>query len=847
VHSPLSILVAYSRPDIVATSIIDAVRQEPDLRLTAEDAIELDDVSTVLSRLEVMVDCVILIGTDEEVEACSVDLLTRFRDLVVVRVAIETDVVDFARRDVGHEALFDTMRSLARSRRSGKARTADYKAVTLSYREDGSDVTWLEERPRASPGLKIAMRWIDAELERFADVWPTTGGHLNLSIESVRMLLSRDVGASAELDTAARDTSAELYSYGYVAAPQDDRLIRLVEQFKLSFVELQTLLLAAASELDAGYGRVFGYFQDNPSRVFATLGLIVAIIGDPLSVRVALTAANRLCAKRLVVGDGARLPAADAQFSIDPAVLAWLVSGTSALGADVSLSNFIRRSAWSGAALLTRPSDLSQKQFMGRLFGISKEVYQRWLLLVGDVEGWRAVVEAAAIQESLPLARIDVSAIQSLSTAEKHEITSRIARSVLLDDSVVVLDVAESSAEPGVLEAIQSLADALPGVRRPIVLLVKSADSVIAALPKRGLRELHRAPLTAPMRMSYFKQAAKSSALDLDLSDPDAASLATVFNLSLPQIERAAVLAAANSNPSDESDKRYTQLKNACRHIAAPELPKVAHRIETLFRLDDVILPPPQKRQLEEIVANVEFAGKVLDNWGLGEKLAYGRGVAALFSGPSGCGKTMAAQAIAGELGTSLYVIDLSRVMSKWIGETEKNIDMAFSEAESASAVLLFDEADGLFSKRTAATDSHARHSNIEVAYLLQRIETFSGLAILTTNLRQNLDEAFLRRLRFIVEFQKPSVDAREAIWRQCYADLSLLASNVRLDDLARRIDLPGGSIRQIALRAAFAAAADKKGKGDKIEVSHLHEAARAELVKLGMSSAALEFAERAA
>ena len=144
--------------------------------------------------------------------------------------------------------------------------------------------------------------------------------------------------------------------------------------------------------------------------------------------------------------------------------------------------------------------------------------------------------------------------------------------------------------------------------------------------------------------------------------------------------------------------------------------------------------------------------------------------------------------------------------MSKWIGETEKNLDTAFSEAEGAGAVLLFDEADALFSRRTPATDAHARHANLEVAYLLQRMEAFTGLAILTTNLRHNLDEAFLRRLRFVIEFPKPDASAREKIWRQCFSGVAQLSDSVNLADLGRRIEVPGGNIRQIALRAAFAA-----------------------------------------
>jgi SpoVK/Ycf46/Vps4 family AAA+-type ATPase len=191
------------------------------------------------------------------------------------------------------------------------------------------------------------------------------------------------------------------------------------------------------------------------------------------------------------------------------------------------------------------------------------------------------------------------------------------------------------------------------------------------------------------------------------------------------------------------------------------------------FALDDVILPRPGRDQLDEIVANVRLASRVLDQWGFGEKLPYGRGVAVLFHGPSGTGKTMAAQGIAGELGIEIFALDLSRVVSKYIGDTEKNIDAVFTDAQRSGAAVLINEADALFGKRSEVKDAHDRYANIEVAYLLQRMEDFEGLAILTTNIRQNLDPAFLRRLRFVIEFPRPDAASREEIWKQCLPEKS--------------------------------------------------------------------------
>jgi SpoVK/Ycf46/Vps4 family AAA+-type ATPase len=201
----------------------------------------------------------------------------------------------------------------------------------------------------------------------------------------------------------------------------------------------------------------------------------------------------------------------------------------------------------------------------------------------------------------------------------------------------------------------------------------------------------------------------------------------------------------------------------------------------------------------------------------------------------------MAAQALARDLDTEAFVVDLSRVTSKYIGESEKNLDAVFSDAERAGAVLLFDEADALFGKRSEIKDAHDRYANIEVAYLLQRMEAFSGLAILSTNFRGNLDEAFLRRLRFVVEFPKPDADGREDIWRRCLPDSAPVADDVNLRLLARRLELTGGNIRQITVRAAFAAAADGEPE---IAMRHVLHAARAELQKLGVSGIEREIGE---
>jgi SpoVK/Ycf46/Vps4 family AAA+-type ATPase len=225
--------------------------------------------------------------------------------------------------------------------------------------------------------------------------------------------------------------------------------------------------------------------------------------------------------------------------------------------------------------------------------------------------------------------------------------------------------------------------------------------------------------------------------------------------------------------------------------------------------IEALVLPPDRHAQIREALDRLRFQRQVLDDWRFLEGRPGARGVRMLFSGPPGTGKTLAAEVMATALGVDLLVVDIPRVVSKWIGETEKNLAEVFDAAERAQAVLFFDEADAFFGKRVETTDAHDRYANVETAYLLSRLERFEGLAVLATNLRQNIDAAFLRRLEFVVEFDEPAAAEREAIWRCHLPDGVPLAPDVQLAELASLYAIVGGLIRNAAVAAAFLAAAE--------------------------------------
>jgi SpoVK/Ycf46/Vps4 family AAA+-type ATPase len=276
------------------------------------------------------------------------------------------------------------------------------------------------------------------------------------------------------------------------------------------------------------------------------------------------------------------------------------------------------------------------------------------------------------------------------------------------------------------------------------------------------------------------------------------------------------------------TDRPDAVLWHVCRNACRSGLDDLAQRVETVASWEDLILPAPQKSTLRQIVAHAKHRLKVYQDWGFAAKSTRGLGIAALFAGESGTGKTMAAEVLANQLHLDLYRIDLSSVVSKYIGETEKNLRRVFDSAEDSGAILFFDEADALFGKRSEVKDSHDRYANIEVSYLLQRMEAYRGVAILTTNMKSALDNAFQRRLRFVVVFPFPDAMQREAIWRGVFPTATPI-DGIDYAKLAN-VHVAGGNIRNIAINAAFLAAEE----GEPVRMAHLLEAAHSEAANRG-------------
>jgi SpoVK/Ycf46/Vps4 family AAA+-type ATPase len=337
-----------------------------------------------------------------------------------------------------------------------------------------------------------------------------------------------------------------------------------------------------------------------------------------------------------------------------------------------------------------------------------------------------------------------------------------------------------------------------------------------------GLR-IHLAEMSAVERKDIWAQNLGPVAQEMN---GDLDRIVDHFHFDEPGIQISA-LSAREQIAGNEGNDAGRITWNICRRHARRSLERVAHRLEPRGKWDDLILPAQQLETLRQIVVHVRCRAVVNEHWGFASRYERGLGLSALFSGTSGTGKTMAAEIIAGELDLDLYRIDLAAVVSKYIGETEKNLRAIFDAAEESSAILLFDEADALFGKRSEVRDSHDRYANLEVSYLLQRIESYRGVAILTTNMQQALDSAFIRRMRFIVQFPFPDAASRARIWRRIFPSATPVGA-VDFDRLAQ-LNVSGGVVRNIAMHAAFLAAENQ----DLVGMKHLLAAAHTEYSKM--------------
>jgi SpoVK/Ycf46/Vps4 family AAA+-type ATPase len=608
-------------------------------------------------------------------------------------------------------------------------------------------------------------------------------------------------------------------------------LQRLAHILELSSFEQDVILLALAPEIDARFAQVFTVLHDDARRDVATLHLALELFVDAtaqrLLVRDVLMPSRPLRRLRIVRCDEpAAEPLLTRPLRLDERVVDYL-RGVDRL--DARLDGVLRPVT---AGLLTPAHSAIAEKLASTL----RRADEGWPVvnLVGAYAlGARDVAADACARAETYAMTIDVKRLAAESAPDRRELLALLSREALLSPVAYLIDGDAADAVDPTLRAVVTAL--IEEVTAPFFLTSRerwSSDAVT-----RLVR------VTRPDRAEQRQLWHATLAIDTPAIREEVDRITQQFDFGPVAIAEAVRRAretahARKTKKEDPLSVTPADLWNACRDQSGLELEGLAQRLVPSYGKDDIVLPAHVRAQLDDLAQQVEHRTQVYERWKFGEQLGRGRGITALFAGPSGTGKTMAAEILAGRVGLDLYRIDLAGVVSKYIGETEKNLRRVFDAAERTGAILFFDEADALFGTRTEVKDSHDRYANIEVNYLLQRMEGYTGLAILATNRKAALDAAFLRRLRFVVEFPFPSADDRRRIWQRVFPEE---ARPEPLDyGFLSRLELAGGNIRSVAVNAAFLAAAE--GEGSVIGMRHVVRAAAREYGKIERPISIAEF-----
>jgi AAA+ superfamily predicted ATPase len=595
--------------------------------------------------------------------------------------------------------------------------------------------------------------------------------------------------------------------------PDGTAMARLVALFGLSAFEVAVLSAAAAVELVPGFGAECAKGSNRAETQALSVGLAIARL--PGADWSALEVDGPLRRWRLV-GLGEAPIFTSRPVFLRSSVLGWLM-GHPAM--DERLAARIRPLSESVAE--QPPSRRAAAEQLARALQDPGRPHVQ--LVTNSAEQARGLALSIAGTHGRRLWELPAWTLPEV-REDCEELIRDAARDARLNDALILFDTTGMAVDPGQFRAAVEAAE-----RFPDPMLIAGPDLVRSA--SRPVVSAQVDPLPHEEAVRLWQTALEGAGLvDGTEGAANPAILAAQFQLG-PE----AILAATESARFDAAPEPASRrVWRACRLVARARLDDLAQRITPEADWDSLVLPPEGSRAVRAIAAQVRHRARVFHDWGLSGH-GHRTGTSAIFHGPSGTGKTMAAGVLAGALDLDLYRIDLSAVVSKYIGETEKNLRQVFDAADESGAILLFDEADALFGKRTEVKDSHDRHANVEVSYLLQRMETYQGLAILTTNLRKNIDEAFLRRIQFVVEFPFPDKALRERIWRGAFPD-GMPLDRVDPRYLAQ-LAIAGGNIKTIARNAAFLAAEDDRSVG----MDHILEAARQEYDKLGQSLTAAE------
>jgi len=687
-------------------------------------------------------------------------------------------------------------------------------------------------------GLYIPEQEVDSLLSHPAGLplWASVGGPM--AMQEVRAALDRIAASIAQRKADSLRDGASL------------RLAELARLFGLTPFDIDALLICLASEIDLRYERLYAYLQDDITKKRPSIDLVLSLLSPSFEAKLAsrqrfAPQAPLLKHSLLLLFDDpsqTQPPLLGKYLKVDERVVSYLFESDELDARLLPYARSVAPRARIDDLLL--PDDLKRRLvLLARSQGEPPTFYFQGPYGVGKQTA------AEALCQKLGCCLLVVNGERLLHGEESafETIVRLLMREALLQDAVLYWDGFDGLLTDDRLAwrtVLLRVLEEQPG------LMILAGNRPWEPVDVFQARPFVRVEFPRPAyheRAALWQAALNGAALDgaaFERPEANLLALASKFRFSGGQIRDAAATARnlAKWREPDGGHVTAADLHTACRLQSNRKLEALARKITPHYSWGDIVLSLERLRQLREICNQVKYRARVYDEWGFDQKQSLGKGLNVLFTGPSGTGKTMAAEIMAGELGLDIYKIDLSTVVSKYIGETEKNLARVFDEAETSNAILFFDEADALFGKRSEVRDSHDRYANIETSYLLQRMEEYDGMAILATNLHKNMDEAFVRRMHFTVEFPFPDAASRQRIWEKVWPAETPRAPGLDLGFMARRFEITGGSIRNIALAAAFLAADD----GQVVDMVHLIRATQREYQKMGKVVVDGEFGEYA-
>ena len=724
-------------------------------------------------------------------------------------------------------------------------------AIPLLIMQDHFDEIQLTSGEFFLNELLPVLQWLDQLLKQAIAAAPLIYGvelgkdpyqGLHLDLDDIHRRLARSPGEPLfqEHGSSPRHHLSD-------ALATDTHLIWLKQTFGLSNFDLEVIALALAPEIDRRYEQVYAYLQDDIRHHRPNIDLALNLLCS--------SAAERLARCNHFSPDAPLIRQAVLQLlpenPQEPSTL---------LASSLRLTDSIVRFLLGRTGLepqldpfctLVKPKSTLQKRLIGDhlkagLLPLMQQAQIAENALYLYFEGpsqieKRHAAESLADGVGTPLLIVNLAA--AVGSKLDFDTVLRLAlREAQLQNAILYIDNLDTLRLSDHKLAYHYFLSLLSDEKRRVILSGKQRWVPEELAPPGVL------PISFPVpeftqRLTYWQNTLQG--IGLTFPPSELASLAERFHLTHAQIAEAVSMAChqaqwrvasqlEDSSPTELAEAlplpTLSDLFAAARAQSGHELQELAQKITPKYGWEDIVLSADSSAQLQEICNQVKYRYQVYGEWGFDDKLSRGKGLNVLFSGSPGTGKTMAAEVVAHELQLDLYKIDLSRIVSKYIGETEKNLDRIFVAAETANAILFFDEADALFGKRSEVRDAHDRYANIEISYLLQKMEEYDGVVILATNLRKNLDDAFVRRIHFMIDFPFPDPQKRRRIWQKIWPDALPLGSDIDFDFLAQQFELTGGSIRNIALASAFLAADDS----GKLSMKHLMWSIRREYKKMG-------------